>query len=180
MTRWLLLPVVLGLASCQPAGESDARVGSDREQYRRTHREFDGAPPVIPHAVASLSRQECLVCHEMGMDLGEDGLAAQTPHPERVSCQQCHVEQLEPQAMFVSNSFQGWRHPPKGTRAYPGAPPTIPHPLNGRETCLGCHGDMGGSPIRTPHADRVSCRQCHVAGSTGASAYTPLDYGGRP
>ena len=180
MRRLLVVPALVGLIACQGTGDSEARRGTDREQYRRVQREFDGAPPVIPHAVVALARQECLACHEAGMDLGEDGLAATTPHPERVLCQQCHVEQIEPEALLVSNSFVGWRHPRAGTRAFAGAPPTIPHPLNGREGCLGCHGDLGGSPIQTPHADRVNCRQCHVSTANDASPYTPPDYGGRP
>jgi cytochrome c-type protein NapB len=97
-----------------------------------------------------------------------------------VLCQQCHVEQVEPEALLVSNSFVGWRHPEAGTRAFAGAPPTIPHPLNGREGCLGCHGDLGGSPIQTPHADRVNCHQCHVSQAADALPYAPQDYGGRP
>jgi len=178
--RLLVVPALLGLIACQGTGDSEARRGDEREHYRRVHREFDGAPPVIPHAVAALAREECLVCHEAGMDLGEDGLAPTTPHPERVSCQQCHVEQLEPETLLVSNSFVGWRYPPAGTRAYPGAPPTIPHLLNGRENCLGCHGDLGGSPIKTPHADRVNCRQCHVSQVANAPAFPPAGQGGRP
>ena len=180
MRRLLVVPALLGAIACQGTGDSEARRGGDREQYRQVQREYDGAPPVIPHAVAALAREECLICHEEGMDLGEDGLAATTPHPERVSCQQCHVEQLEPGALLVSNSFVGWRHPRTGTRAYPGAPPTIPHFVNGREGCLGCHGELGGSPIQTPHAERVNCRQCHVRTADEASPYEPPDYGGRP
>lgn len=143
-------------------GDSAARSGAERARYRESHRAYDGAPPAIPHAVESLGRQDCLNCHREGMDLQGGGMAARTPHPERTECRQCHVEQLEPRAVFVANRFEGWRHPPAGTRAYPGAPPTLPHPRHGRENCLGCHGANGGSPIRTPHADRVNCLQCHV------------------
>lgn len=134
----------------------------ERYEYRRAQRAYDGAPPVVPHAVAALERQDCLACHQEGIDLGEDGLAPRTPHPERVACQQCHVEQLEAKAVFASNSFVGLRHPSRGARAYPGAPPTMPHPRPGREDCLGCHGENGGSPVVTPHPERVACEQCHV------------------
>ena len=42
------------------------------------------APPVIPHS--TMMRQRCASCH------GEGGFPAlRTPHPERVSCTQCHV-----------------------------------------------------------------------------------------
>ncbi len=62
-------------------------------------------------------------------------------------------------------------------RAYPGAPPTIPHPVKkersyGGNTCTQCH-QYGGyvdkfeayAPI-TPHPEMVNCRQCHVAKKT--------------
>ncbi len=58
-------------------------------------------------------------------------------------------------------------------RAYPGAPPVIPHPLFedrsfGGKSCLACHRDGGYVPPFkayapvTPHPDLVNCRQCHV------------------
>lgn len=58
-------------------------------------------------------------------------------------------------------------------RAYPGAPPFIPHALKqdmsmSGVNCLGCH-ETGGfakefksyTPI-TPHPEMINCRQCHV------------------
>ncbi|WP_299187874.1 multiheme c-type cytochrome [uncultured Aquimarina sp.] len=60
-------------------------------------------------------------------------------------------------------------------RAYPGAPPSIPHPLvkgergMGGKTCLQCHQNGGFAeqfqayaPV-TPHPEMINCRQCHVA-----------------
>lgn len=58
-------------------------------------------------------------------------------------------------------------------RAFPGAPPVIPHPLLedrtiGGKGCLGCHRDGGFVPSLkayapvTPHPDLENCRQCHV------------------
>lgn len=62
-------------------------------------------------------------------------------------------------------------------RAYPGAPPTIPHRLLsakeiGGKTCLQCH-EKGGyvsefdayTPI-TPHPKWLNCKQCHVPKNT--------------
>ncbi len=58
-------------------------------------------------------------------------------------------------------------------RAYHGAPPTIPHELDGERTigggeCLKCHENGGYvdkykayTPV-TPHPELVNCRQCHV------------------
>ena len=62
-------------------------------------------------------------------------------------------------------------------RAYPGAPPTIPHKLLsekgiGGKSCLQCHENGGHvaqfdaySPI-TPHPNWLNCRQCHVPKKT--------------
>ncbi|ASO06113.1 nitrate reductase cytochrome c-type subunit [Arenibacter algicola] len=59
-------------------------------------------------------------------------------------------------------------------RAYPGAPPSIPHPVAkdrslGGNTCLQCHQNGGFvekfnayAPV-TPHPEMINCRQCHVA-----------------
>ncbi|PKH51554.1 cytochrome C [Tenacibaculum sp. Bg11-29] len=58
-------------------------------------------------------------------------------------------------------------------RAYHGAPPSIPHPVNehqslGANDCLKCHENGGFvekykayTPV-TPHPELVNCRQCHV------------------
>ena len=58
--------------------------------------------------------------------------------------------------------------PPPGSgkllpRAYEGAPPLIPHDIEGMEgACLACHFEVtAGAPI-APHPDRASCQQCHV------------------
>ena len=61
-------------------------------------------------------------------------------------------------------------------RAYPGAPPIIPHPVEDRQTsaraCLACHGGGGWVPRFdayapvTPHPEQTSCRQCHVPEAT--------------
>lgn len=58
-------------------------------------------------------------------------------------------------------------------RAFPGAPPTIPHPAEeahsmGGKDCLQCHQNGGYvdeykayAPI-TPHTEYINCKQCHV------------------
>ncbi len=62
-------------------------------------------------------------------------------------------------------------------RAYPGAPPSIPHPVAnerslGGNTCIQCHQNGGFvekynayAPV-TPHPEMVNCRQCHVTKNT--------------
>jgi cytochrome c-type protein NapB len=61
-------------------------------------------------------------------------------------------------------------------RAYPGAPPLIPHRVEdaqaGGRACLACHADGGFAPRFgayapvVPHPDLESCRQCHVPQTT--------------
>jgi cytochrome c-type protein NapB len=154
----------MALALPLPAGGCSAGTGTapERQAYRRVQRAYDGAPPVIPHAIVSLQRQDCLNCHREGMRLAGGELAPRTPHPELVNCRQCHVEQIGHDEGLARNRFEGLRYPGHGARAYAGAPPTIPHATASRRNCLGCHGELGGSPIRTPHPDRVNCVQCHV------------------
>lgn len=65
-------------------------------------------------------------------------------------------------------------------RAYPGAPPSIPHPVAkelslGDNTCNQCHKSGGFvakfsayAPI-TPHPELVNCRQCHVTKNTNTT-----------
>ena len=72
-------------------------------------------------------------------------------------------------------------------RAYPGAPPSIPHPVTkerslGGNTCLQCHQSGGFvekfnayTPV-TPHPEMVNCRQCHVTKNTN-STFKNFDFG---
>ncbi len=65
-------------------------------------------------------------------------------------------------------------------RAYPGAPPSIPHPVAneasfGGNTCIQCHENGGFVPKFdayapvTPHPEMVNCRQCHVTKNTNGT-----------
>ncbi|GAB1308626.1 hypothetical protein KH5_13090 [Urechidicola sp. KH5] len=64
-------------------------------------------------------------------------------------------------------------------RAYPGAPPYIPHEIAdnlnmGGNSCLKCHENGGFSPKFgnyapvTPHPEMINCRQCHVPQETSS------------
>lgn len=71
-------------------------------------------------------------------------------------------------------------------RAYPGAPPTIPHTVKldmaeAGNSCLQCHaqGDYvtkfsAYSPV-TPHPEMTNCRQCHVP-QQDASVFRAVDW----
>jgi cytochrome c-type protein NapB len=65
-------------------------------------------------------------------------------------------------------------------RAYPGAPPVVPHPVDEGQAfgkaCLACHAEGGWVPRFeayapvTPHPEMTSCRQCHVPQARAAEA----------
>jgi nitrate reductase (cytochrome), electron transfer subunit len=83
-------------------------------------------------------------------------------------------------------------------RAYPGAPPAVPHELSAEEfremTCNNCHAGGGYAPRFaayapvTPHPEYANCLQCHAANdavaggtrTTTASPFAPLDWRGAP
>lgn len=142
---------------------------------RAGRRAFDGAPPTVPHPVAQDSSASCLACHGQGLQV-KDRFASKISHPTYGgSCTQCHVSTrgafpAADAALFsaplTENSFQGSEAPPNGPRAWPGAPPVIPHRTLMRSDCMSCHGPNSLFALRTPHPDRQSCTQCHVAAAT--------------
>lgn len=149
---------------------ADIAYGGDKTQAitkREMRRAFNGAPPTIPHKIDSVSMQSCTVCHgENGKSLriGNQVVAPAMPHPLMTSCTQCHVPQNEIKAdekHWLENSFVGEVTPMQGDRAYSGAPPTIPHSVWMRQTCMSCHGLNGQSALRSGHVWRTNCLQCH-------------------
>ena len=46
---------------------------------------------------------------------------------------------------------------------WPGTPPVIPHDVDSRRKCVGCHV-VPGTPenLLTSHPERENCMQCHV------------------
>ncbi len=59
---------------------------------------YKEAPPLIPHRV--FMRENCLACH--GKTSRKDVI--DTPHPERLNCRQCHIEQKDVKP-FRKNTF---------------------------------------------------------------------------
>lgn len=158
-----------------PAG-STARIATTDERKaalktRASLRAFDGAPPVVPHPITQDSSVACLVCHGNGLQV-KDRFASKMSHATfGGSCTQCHVSSSAPMtianagnlnAPLTENTFIGRDAPISGTRAWPGAPPTIPHRTLMRSDCMSCHGPSSLFALRTPHPDRQSCTQCHV------------------
>ena len=131
---------------------------------RAESRAYDGAPPTIPHAVDQTSAGACLACHGEGL-LVDGHLAPRISHEPFASCTQCHVGASGPPgsvATAVDNGFEGLGSPGTGGRAWPGAPPTIPHGTWLRDDCASCHGVTGWPGLRTTHPDRHQCVQCHA------------------
>lgn len=127
--------------------------------YRRADlRMYEGAPPVMPHA---LRNRACLDCHATGM-ITEGKQAPVTPHPQLANCQQCHVPQ-ENVALFRENQFKRTVTVASLPKANPSGPPLIPHRVFMRENCLVCHNDPARKEVvQTTHPERANCRQCHV------------------
>lgn len=131
---------------------------------RSARRAYNGAPPTIPHAVDARSADSCLSCHRTGLAIG-DRVARTLPHPEYAQCTQCHVPalpELGPVELSIGSEFVGLPAPLGGSRAWDGAPPTIPHSTRMRDNCLSCHGPKGEQGLRTSHPERSSCTQCHA------------------
>ena len=132
---------------------------------RSLRRAFNGAPPVIPHAVEQADDAACYACHGQGARVGER-VANRMSHGLLVNCLQCHA--APPPKPFahlessVANTFVGLPTPSSGDRAFPGAPPAIPHSTWMRKNCLSCHGGIAGWPgLEVTHRWRTNCRQCH-------------------
>ncbi len=159
--------LVIGAACGSPGARSrEPQAGARSIEQRAAGRAYDGAPPVIPHALAG----ECASCHDDdGSAIAGIGVAPASPHGGVAAtgsfrrCRQCHVASVT-SAVMVASVFTGLPQGPwRGGRATPGAPPTIPHTLQLRENCLACHaGPASRVEIRTSHPERPRCRQCHV------------------
>lgn len=131
---------------------------------RAETRAYFGAPPVIPHEIDQFdSKAECQTCHGLGPD--SDEANPKRPHRDLASCTQCHV--IGELDLFIEldgagNAFIGLPEPTGGSRAWVGAPPTIPHSTLMRDQCLSCHGPSGLVAIRSSHPQRLNCQQCHA------------------
>ncbi len=133
---------------------------------RKQRRAYEGAPPVIPHEVDAMDSAACLACHGEGAVVG-DLIAHPLSHEPYSQCVQCHAPTSNDVSTVhkpVANAFGGAGRVGRGSRAWQGAPPTIPHTLQMRSNCVGCHGPAGDPGLRTSHPERRSCQQCHVSG----------------
>ena len=146
-----------------PVGTAEQRAQALAQ--RQGHRAYDGAPPTIPHEIDQREVPGCLACHGEGMKLG-NRVAPKISHPPYQSCTQCHVvgDSPRPLAQYKDtpgNRFVGLASAGNGERAWPGAPPTMPHPTLMRDDCTSCHGPRALPGLRTSHPERQNCQQCH-------------------
>jgi cytochrome c-type protein NapB len=134
---------------------------------RAERRAYDGAPPTVPHESFGAA---CTGCHdERGQSVTGVGFAPTSPHDNTskagatTRCRQCHVSRTTDD-LFVASEYEGLPQDlAAGDRATEGAPPRIPHRILMRENCVACHDGPGArEEIRTTHAERWRCRQCHV------------------
>jgi cytochrome c-type protein NapB len=154
-------------------------------------RGYPGAPPRVPHGVTAeeFRTGACKECHERGgYSLRFAAYVPVTPHPELGMCLACHVGDDAVMGFLVPGADPNTRcsqcHGPSGGRPRPESaatwsttiwpelskpapnrpPPPIPHDLALREDCVACHAGPGAvAEIRSPHASRAACRDCHVA-----------------
>ncbi|MDZ7363995.1 MAG: nitrate reductase cytochrome c-type subunit [candidate division KSB1 bacterium] len=145
---------IWGFISCEK------KTVSAYPDYRRADlRMYEGAPPVIPHA---LRNRACLDCHAQGL-MVEGKTAPVTPHPQLANCMQCHILQQNV-TPFRENNFAREVRVTALPKANPSGPPLIPHRVFMRENCLVCHNDPTRKEVvQTTHPQRANCRQCHIA-----------------
>ena len=164
----------------------------------RNLRAYPGAPPRIPHGLTpgEVLKGGCATCHERGgYSHRFDAYVPVTPHPEMGICLQCHVGDVklmaiplpstDPSARCRQCHAQGamrWKDSsttfkplawPALARVEKNTPPPVPHSLEMRGNCVTCHAAPAGvEELRTPHADRANCRQCHVQADANAGEFT--------
>ena len=159
----------------QPAYELMAEIKPNETEKlqslteRATRRAYNGAPPIIPHAVEKTNDAACYACHCQGIRI-EQRIARKMSHVFLANCTQCHAsppsKPFESIDSTVENRFVGAAAPLAGTRAYPGAPPVIPHSVWMPSECLSCHGGKSGwSGMQSSHPWRSACVQCHALSS---------------
>ena len=170
---WKFTLADLPRAVAQPAGQAAATPAETAAAIgrRKSLRAYDGAPPVIPHAIDPLKSSACTSCHGEDSNLVIGGKRpAEISHPWITNCTSCHVPAdglrqftapVETR-LLVENSFIGKTSAGHGPRAYGSAPPTMPHAVWMRQNCMACHGPGREQAIRTSHPERQNCLQCHA------------------
>jgi cytochrome c-type protein NapB len=171
-----------------PGGTSDPPARTEEATLsaladRAKNRAYDGAPPTIPHPIDGMrNAASCLACHGSGLKIGET-VATKVSHPHFTNCVQCHTPGAPPElakfaAVDQDNRFTGAQRSGPGSRAWPGAPPTIPHTTWMRQDCMSCHGPVSRPGLRTPHPWLANCTQCHATSAALDQVAFPLPLNG--
>ena len=138
---------------------------------RSSRRAYDGAPPMIPHSINYRDVESCSVCHAQDANVMIAGRRSPAmSHPYMSNCTQCHapesglsmLQHSGTVGLVVESKFKGATHSGAGSRAYPGAPPTVPHRISMRQNCMSCHGPGMPDAVTTSHPMRGNCMQCHA------------------
>lgn len=164
--------LLLSLSGCsRSSNDQPPALQVTATAVRAERRAFDGAPPVIPHEPL---KADCITCHTLtGKEVPQLGFAPANPHShtsmagQTQNCRQCHVFRNTDEE-FAESLFVGIPQTiTRGSRAYPGAPPMIPHSELMRENCLACHsGPSARKEILCTHTTRTNCKQCHLFPTT--------------
>jgi cytochrome c-type protein NapB len=157
---------VVPFKNYDPASNNHLEEGSKGRTLSQyySRRQYSGAPPEIPHPLEAHGIElECLTCHANGgWTEPLKRITPVTPHPEMVSCMQCHIWSAT-DTLFRDNDWQSFPSPRIGRSYLPGAPTPIPHALQMRENCNACHVGPGTVvEIRMKHQWWGNCQQCHV------------------
>jgi len=170
--QWLLnnpAPRIIPESKANPIAVRDKFASRAQAiEQRAALRAYEGAPPVIPHAIADINIQSCRACHAEGLNAG-DKVARMASHAYLINCTQCHVEAKSTwldDDDAPENTFDGLRSSGFGSpRPWAGAPPVIPHATFMRTNCVSCHGEHGYDGWRPDHLSRTNCTQCHAPGA---------------
>jgi nitrate reductase (cytochrome), electron transfer subunit len=177
-------------------GDAPARRSNAHPRTLATYRAlraYPGAPPRVPHGVTPAEYREsrCSACHEAGgFSLRFGAYAPVTPHSEMGACVQCHLVDSELSGRALpgtgpdadcrqchgspgvrsnepSTEWRAAAWPSLAKRGGSGVPPLIPHELDLRGNCAACHtGPAAVRELRTEHAEKIGCRQCHLRPET--------------
>lgn len=169
MTKSFRIFAVIAVAASMGCGRAKQPGWLDRSEtleelgvYRAGLSLYDGAPLVIPHAVESLGRENCLNCHAPGSLENDERIALPHPHTDWIQCRQCHVERSSSE-QFAASDFQPLRWQTRSVSRKGNVPLMIPHHVQNRENCSVCHiGDQSHPALRAGHGYRASCLQCHL------------------
>lgn len=111
----------------------------------------------------------------------EIGQAGYSPN----SAWKSKLSDLAPNDAFdsmISTDSDELRYRRQTRRAYDGAPPVVPHPIDQwtAESCLQCHGDaLRIGDVVAPgisHPEYTSCTQCHVSSEGLGSQWNTSDF----